>query len=725
MRPDLVVERQTYQGRLYYLVKDPIGLKYYRFEEEEYAILEMLSGNVSLDQIQEQFEARFAPQQITVAELHQLVGRLYQSALLVSSAPGQGKQLVARGRERRRRQVASTFTNLLSLRMRGVDPDRFLTWLNRRLGWIFSPAAALAFFALAAAALALVGVEFESFRARLPAFQEFFAARNWFWIALTLACTKVLHELGHGLACKRFGGACHEMGVMFLVFTPCLYCNVSDSWMLPSKWRRAAIGAAGMYVELMLASAATFLWWFSQPGVLNYLCLNVMFVCSVTTLLFNANPFLRCDGYYILSDLLEIPNLRQKATTSLQRKLAAWCLGIPEPHDPFLPARRRFVLALYAVAAAAYRWLITLSIFWFLYRVLEPYGFKIVGQALACGMIWGLVIVPLWQLYKFFQVPGRTDKVNTTRLAASFALLAAILLIVLFLPLPHYVTCGLRVEPREAEAVYVSVPGAVSEVHVRAGDIVSAGEPLLSLTNSDLELGVLRLAGERDQLATRLASLRRRAFLDETAGLEIGQVEEAVASLDEQLARRRRELNRLRITASAAGTILPPPETPERPRDAVQLAAWSGRPLEAKNRGAFLSSGVLVCHVGDPRKLSAALAIDQSEIEFVRSGQAAELFLEQYPGRVFRGQIDQVAQIDMKVAPRNLSSKAGGEVATRTDAAGHERPASATYQASVPLDDPTAAIPLGASGRAKIHVGYQTVGAKLWRAFCATFSFQM
>ena len=153
MRPDLDVERQNYQGRLYYLVKDPVGLKYYRFEEEEFAILEMLSGEASLDQIQRRFERRFAPQKITVAELHQLVGRLYHSSLLVSDAAGQGRQLAKRGRERRVKEFWSTAANLLSLRLRGFDPDRFLGWLNRCVGWIFSPAAALAFFTLAVAAL--------------------------------------------------------------------------------------------------------------------------------------------------------------------------------------------------------------------------------------------------------------------------------------------------------------------------------------------------------------------------------------------------------------------------------------------------------------------------------------------------------------------------------------------------------------------------------------------
>ena len=120
-------------------------------------------------------------------------------------------------------------------------------------------------------AASLVLVQFDAFYAKLPGFHQFFQANNWLWLGLVLCVTKVMHEFGHGLSCKHFKGECHELGFMLLVLTPCLYCNVSDSWMLPSKWRRAAIGAGGMYVELVLASIATFVWWFSEPGLVNQL----------------------------------------------------------------------------------------------------------------------------------------------------------------------------------------------------------------------------------------------------------------------------------------------------------------------------------------------------------------------------------------------------------------------------------------------------------------------
>ncbi len=206
------------------------------------------------------------------------------------------------------------------------------------------------------AAITLVLVNYQEFKGKLPTFQQFFQAKNWIWLGLTMAAVKVCHEFGHGLSCKKFGGECHEMGFMMLVFTPCLYCNVSDSWMLPNKWQRVFIGAAGMYVELILASIATFLWWFSEDdSMFKFLCLSVMFICSVSTVVFNGNPLLRFDGYYIIMDILEIPT-SAKGNRNSEAMVSESLFGARVAGQPFLPQRNRFLFAVYTVASFIYRW---------------------------------------------------------------------------------------------------------------------------------------------------------------------------------------------------------------------------------------------------------------------------------------------------------------------------------------------------------------------------------
>lgn len=722
MRSDLTVGQHTYLGRIYWVVKDRLAQKYYRFEEEEFALLQMLDGESSLQDVQAEFERRFAPQKITTRELHQLVSMLHRSALVVSDAAGQGQQLYQRHVATSRRERLGALTNILCIRFKGFDPDRLLTWMNRRVGWLFSVPCLVLSLLLAVSAALLIGVQFDVFWARMPGFRAFFASENWIWLSLTLAVTKVLHEFGHGLSCKRLGGECHEMGMMMLVLTPCLYCNVSDSWMLPNKWHRAAIGAAGMYVEIVLASICTFIWWFTNPGLLNYICFNVMFVCSVSTLLFNANPLLRYDGYYILSDLVEIPNLRQKAGTILQRKLGAWCLGLKEPPDPFLPRRRQSVFAIYCVAAAAYRWLVVFGILWFLYEVFEPYGLKIIGQLIAMMSLYGLLVAPVWKLCKFFYVPGRMDQVNKPRMTVSIAGAAIVLLAIFLLPLPHYTRCSLYLQPRDAASVYVETPGAIQRIHVRDGQWVEQNQPLLTLDDLDIQISIAQIEGAKRQLESKRLALLQRSFEDESAGAEVAEVQEELAAREEQLQNRQRDAQRLAISAPLAGWVIPPPRVAAGQRDSANLPGWSGTPLELRNRHAFLPEGVPVCQIGDPRRLEAILAIDQGDMEFVRKGQAVDIMLEQLPGHRFRSEIGQIAQLDMKVMPQSLSSKSGGALITRTDPSGHERPESTTYQGSAEIDDEAGLLLVGATGTAKIHTGYRTVAQRAWRYLCQTFN---
>ena len=173
---------------------------------------------------------------------------------------------------------------------------------------------------LALSALSLVLVKFDVFQSKLPEFHQFFNLKNAIWLSIVLGVTKVIHEFGHGLSCRAFGGEVHEMGFLFLCFSPAMYCNVSDAWTLPSKWKRIIISFAGIYVELMIAAIATFIWWNSPAyPFLNNLALALMVVCSVSTVMFNGNPLMRYDGYYVLADWLEIPNLRDRCNRYLQR----------------------------------------------------------------------------------------------------------------------------------------------------------------------------------------------------------------------------------------------------------------------------------------------------------------------------------------------------------------------------------------------------------------------
>ncbi len=739
MRPDLTARRQRYHGQSYWVVKEPIGLNYFRFHEEEYAILCMLDGRSSLESIKERFEQEFMPQKITYHDLQQFVGMLHRSSLVVATAIGQGHQLRKRRDEKKRREMLGKLTNVFALRWRGIDPEWILNKLYPSTGWFFTKPMVIFNILLAVVALLLITVQFDVFRARLPTFRQFFGNwENWLVMGIVMAVAKVLHEFGHGLTCKHFGGECHEMGFMLLVFTPALYCNVSDSWMLPSKWHRAAIGAAGMYVEMVLASLATLIWWFSdRTTLINQVCLSLMFICSVSTLLFNGNPLLRFDGYYILMDLIEIPNLRQKSTEVLKRFLVQLCLGIEQPENPFLPQRNRFLFGLYTIAAVCYRWIIVFSILMFLNRVLEPYGLKVIGRLVGLAGLFGLIVQPVWQLCKFFYMPGRMHKVKRYRVIASLAVVAALIAVFLFMPLPFHVTCNFDVKPRDAKTVYAAVDGRLEEVYVAAGKPVQAGELVARLDNVELRLNLARLHGELRELEAKKTILEKQQRIDETAGLSLNELREQETALRGVIEERERELGNLDVKAPGAGIVLPVVDKPERELPGGQLPSWSGNALHPKNRGAFLAASDRICQIGDPRQLVAELIIDQSDVELVRAafldrqraqlpGVPVVLMLDSLPGRTFDTELEQISLAELKETPLGLSTQAGGDVDSVMDPqTGTPRPLSTSYPAIAGLPDTGGVLQLGMRGKAKLYTGWQPLSRRVYRFVKRTFHFEL
>ena len=198
-RPDLTASRHHYQGQGYWVVKEPVGLQYFRFHDDEYFILNMLDGHVSLQQIKGGFEQRFAPQKITFGDLQQFIGMLHRSGLVISNSPGQGKSLRERGRKKKNKELMGKMSNVFAVRFRGIDPEKILNRMLPIFGWIFTVPALIFFAGLLLAASLLLATQYQTVYAKLPTFHQFFAADRWIILAATMAIVKVIHEFGHAL----------------------------------------------------------------------------------------------------------------------------------------------------------------------------------------------------------------------------------------------------------------------------------------------------------------------------------------------------------------------------------------------------------------------------------------------------------------------------------------------------------------------------------------------
>jgi putative peptide zinc metalloprotease protein len=724
-RPDLESRRHRYDGRAYWVVKEPVGLNYFRFHEEEFAILNMLDGQTSLQQIRDTFQADFAPQRISLQDLQQFVGMLHRSGLVISHAGGQGRQLRRRGDQKKKREVLGKFANVFAIRFRGIDPERLLNRLLPWFGWLFTTWCLILAAMVGLSAILLVLVNYQEFKGKLPTFEQFFAADNWLWLGITMAAVKVLHEFGHGLSCKKFGGECHEMGFMMLVFTPCLYCNVSDSWMLPNKWQRVFIGAAGMYVELILASIATFLWWFSEDGMFRFLCLSVMFICSVSTVVFNGNPLLRFDGYYITMDTLEIPNLRQKASEILKRWFQKNCLGLELQDNPFLPQRNQFLFATYTIGSFVYRWVVAFGIIFFLNQILKPYGLQSLGRAFAIAGFAGMIVPAVVNVYKFFKTPGRAAKMKRANILTSLGVAIAVLSFICFFPLPFKVYCPTEVRPENAIEVRTLVAGKLLEWRTKPGESVTAGSPICLLENSELLIQRESALSDVKSSEAMLAQMKYLSGSDpkwassvETQETELKQKLELLDTTDDKL-------KNLIVRSPISGVVYQPPEKDDKAAKAQeQLPSWAGNPFHSSNAEAYFTEGEQLCLIGPTGSMEAVVVVDQHDRDLVKVGDEVEIMYDAAQLESVKGKIISFAETEMKESPSNLAISAGGKLDTKADEYGRNRPISTSYQAKVVLEDPTVPLRPGYRGQAKVHLAWRSLGSRFYRYVAKTFNFE-
>ena len=721
MRTDLTIARVPYQRTPSWVVKDPVTLKYFRFQAEQFKILELLNGERSLEQIREEFQREFPSSHLTLEEIQSLVSDMYKSGLVYSNRFGQGTALLKRHEENVRQKIMQTLKNILYLRLPGWDPDRTLAWLLPWFGWIFQPIGVAIWLVVVLSASLLMLVQFDEFSRNLPEFQQFFGFSNLMSMWAIMGGAKILHEFGHGLSCKHFKGECHEMGVMMLVFSPALYCDVSDSWLLKNKWHRIVIGAAGMYVEIFLSSLAVFGWWFSEPGWFHHSCLNLFFVSTVSTVIFNANPLMRYDGYYMLSDYLEIPNLRPKADRMLKEAFSWWCLGIESRPDPFMPQSGQGWFVLFAIAAWVYKWFIMFSILLFFYTFLKPYDVQSLGIALAVMTLASMIGSMIWSVYKIVSTPRR-DPMSKFKITVTLALLTTGIVLALRVPFPWSIESGLVLEPHNVQHVYTATPGQLVEVLVKPGETVEKGAVVARLKNFEKEDEVRRL--ERDRESQKI-EIEMQHQLEEYAREKLAV--EKLATIEEQLSDYREQIERLTLLAPVTGVVIEPQRNPHPKLDKMQstLPRWHGTPLDARNLEAYLEPRSHVCSIAPDKNFQAILVIDQADRNDLAVGGSVRIKLDDLPDQVFHGTVAEISERHLEIAPQQLTNKAGGDLPTMTDKEGRERLTSIAYQATVVLDTDLHLLKSGMRGRARFLVAKRSLGDWAWRYIRQTLNFRI
>ncbi len=709
LRPDLIVQPQFYEGMTHYVIKDPIALKYFRFKIEEYFLLQQFDGKQTLQDVKRVFERKYRPQTITVDDLLRFASQLHEAGIALIDSPDQAQALVRRRKKNQWKKFWQFLANILYIKVPVVDPEKLLTGMYPYFRWIYTKGFIAFSVGMMLAALTLVASQYQTFSARLPDFQSFFNWRTIVYFWCSLAIVKVIHEFGHGLTAKHFGGEVHEMGMLFLVLTPALYCDVTDSWLLPNKWKRIWISAAGIYVELFLASLATFVWWNTEQGLLNSLCLATMFICSVNTVLFNANPLLRYDGYYVMSDYLEIPNLRVKSTQFFAYLFQEKVLGLEIPVQSYMPRSRRTLFVMYAICSYVYRWVVTFSILFFLSQFLKPYKLESVSYMIALGSLVPLLVMPMYQIVKFVRQPGRMRKVKKVRAGVFAAVTVALVTGVLLIPTPLRVQGTLVLTAAKPDEVYAEVAGRLESIEVKDGEFVKKDDVLATLSNPEKRLEYYQLLEQSE--ANHVKGVLNGTSPDPSSRAMSVQYFKAEEDLEPAIHKISDQIDKLTLIASRDGQVMGVP----------------GKEV----RGQYLKPGKPLFEIGDPRKLEAHIILDQSDIDLVKASDElnkATAWVKVYgtSETTWKSYVSEVARRNREEIPQEMGTNAGGEIATKQDEkTGQAKPLTAVYEVIIPIDNPDLLLQPGLRGFAKIDGGHSTLAWWLWRMLTKTFHFTL
>lgn len=500
LRSSTQISRQHYRGERWYVVRDPAGNQYHRLSSAAYRFVGLLDGSRTVSEAWDTAGGVLADDAPTQPEVVQILSQLHAANLLEADITADAGVLLRRHKQMMKRRVQGRLMNVLFPRIPLWDLDKFLVRWMPVMRIFLSKFGAILWLTMIIAGVAALVPEWPRLK---TAAGNAIEPGNWPWLWATFCIIKLIHELGHAFSCRRFGGEVHELGIMFLVFVPAPYVDASSAWSLPSKWQRMFVGMGGMIFELFVAAICAFIWKYTDPTTLvSKLAYNTMFIASVTTLLFNANPLLRYDGYYILSDLLEIPNLRQKSMEYSMGLLKRHVFRIKSP-IPLPPPGQRVWLFLYAVSSGIYRVFVGVMII-----LVVSNQVPVLGILMAMGGVITWLVVPVAKVLNYLLLQPELHRKRGRAIVFSAAVAAALVVLIGLIKFPMRFETSAYVEPEAKQTRRARTPGFVESILVKDGEHVRKGQTLLVCSDKELETRIKKTQADIDMLSAQIQMTR-------------------------------------------------------------------------------------------------------------------------------------------------------------------------------------------------------------------------
>jgi putative peptide zinc metalloprotease protein len=687
LRRGINVRRQNFRGKRWIILENPLSNQFFRLSPAAYEFIARLRPERTVEEVWKECMQRFPEESPGQEQVIQLLSQLYYANLLQYAEAADSTQLFERYQRTRQREIRSKLTNIMFIRFPLIDPDEFLNKTIGFVGKLISPLGALIWLAVVGFALKLA---FENWTRLMDESQGVLAPQNLPLLYLGLIVVKIVHEFGHAYFTKKFGGEVHVMGILLMIFTPTPYVDATSSWGFRSRKERILVGAAGMIVELFVAAIAVMIWANGSPGVLHNLCYNMIFVASVSTLLFNLIPLLRFDGYYILSDVLDIPNLAQRSMAQLRHLVERHAFGLRKSETPAYSKREEWWLTSFGISSGVYRIFVFGSILLFVADRLLLIGLI---MAAVCAVSW--LLMPLVKLVKYLASDPKLDRRRPRAVGITLATVAVVLVLLQVIPFPHHFRAAGILEARNWSQVVSDTPGSLVEVLAQPGATVKQGEPLARFSNPELELSLAAAKAGKTETEARLLQAMRM----ETANLK--PLQSKLDSVEKRIARL--ETDREALTVHAR-------------HDGIWIA-----PSIEEGIGRWMAKGTSIGLVVDPAAFEFISTVLQEDVDrlFGQGIQGAEIRLLGQAGET-------LAASNLRKIPaekRNLPSPAlgwagGGDIPVSSQDPDGQRAAEPFFEVRADVA-PLAAVALvhGRSGKIRFDLPSEPLLPRMARRF--------
>jgi len=670
-----------YRGVLWYVLYEPFTNQYYRLPRGAYDFVSRLSPDKTVGEVWSAMLKGSEGEMPGQGEVIEMLAQLYQANMLMYVGADDGAKLFERNRKQRQKKVKASLLNIFFLKVPLVDPDALLNRLRWLIRILWSKPFLLVWLATVCIA-AKYGIE--NFDTLKDNAQGFLSPSNIGWVYVCTVFVKLLHEFGHASVVKRYGGEVHTLGVMFMLLVPLPYVDATASWSFRSKSRRMLVGAAGMLTEFFIASVALILWANLGGGIVKSLAYNVLIMASVSTVLFNINPLMRFDGYYMLTDLLDMPNLQQRSVQHLKYLLERYAFFKRDAEPVAETWIERFIYAIYGVSSSIYRIFLFTG---FIVAISQHY--LILSFAMGVLLCLSMVLMPLVRFFKYIFASPALVLVRSRAVALTLLVFGSLFAALFYIPVPDTFKAPGVIEASLYENTTVGEGGVVASVFRGERSRVKKGDTLMVLKNDELDFYIEE---KRAQLSESVQAYYQALDL---APENMLPIRKRIGVLKQELADLRQDRENLVLIASMDGVW-----------DVENPETYEGR---------FLQKGDSVGMLLDTSSFDFLAVVTQEEVSrlFMEKPRKVSMRLN---GEAFTEiAVDKVSAIPAardRLPSAALGWLGGGEIETRTsgDADGSygERTAEPVYlvRASVKKDPALSGIDWahGRSGKIRFHL---------------------